>query len=172
MKKLLITLFSVILLISCASINEKNISTDKRRYLFGKETSLIGAFNVENMEDEKLVNSKEIIDNKKTTLLIMATEWCPYCRNEFPDIEKFYSEYRGKVDVILIYSNDRTTKEKVRLYDFSNSFSFKRYFDRNNEAYISFGIKKYPSNYILKNVEFIKLDNPLTYEKLVELFSK
>lgn len=172
MKKILITLLSTILIISCTSINKNNNSTEKKTSFLLKEISLLEDFNVEDIESEKLFSSKEIIKPEKATLLIVATEWCPYCRNELPDIEKFYSEYKNKIDVILIYSNDRTTKEKVKLYDSLNSFSFKRYFDRNNEAYISFNIKKYPSNFIIQNGSFIKLNSPVTHEKLVELFQK
>lgn len=127
-------------------------------------------FRVEKINDETIVDSKTIINNKKANLVIVITEWCPHCKNELPDIERFYTDYKDKVELTVIYSNDRTTKERVKIFDTSHNFSFKRYFDKYNEAYVVFSVKKYPSNYIVQNGTFVKIDNPVTYEKLVEIF--
>ena len=40
----------------------------------------------------KYTNSRKIFNNGKPTLLVLAAEWCPYCRSELPDVQKFYEE--------------------------------------------------------------------------------
>lgn len=172
MKKILSLLFISLLIASCSAVKEKSLAGKKDKISEFSITKSLPNFRVENINDETIVDSRTIIDRKKANILIVITEWCPHCKKELPDIERFYTDYKDKVELTVIYSNDRTTKERVKIFDTSHNFSFKRYFDKYNEAYVTFAVKKYPSNYIIQNGTFVKIDNPVTYEKLVEIFSK
>lgn len=171
MKKIFLMFLISILLVSCTSANSKNGKVNTNQNTSDISISQkIKSFKVENLQDDRVVYSEDIIDKNRPTLLVMVAEWCPYCKAELVEIEKFYTEYKDKINVVVIYSNDRSTKMRSRNYNNSNNFSFNSYFDKNNEAYVHFLIKKYPSNFLIQNGTFIKLVNPVNYEKLVNLF--
>ena len=172
MKKILLLFLFLCSFISCTSAKEKAHSLKKEEPAKTSVANNVKNFKVENIENEELIYSKDIIKNEKPTLLVVITEWCPYCKKELPEISKFYSEYKDRVNVIVIYSNDRTTKERVKAFDITQSLPFKTYFDKDNEVYVNFEVKKYPSNYLIQKNTFIRLDNPITYEKLTDIFSK
>ena len=78
---------------------------------------------------------------------------------------------KDKVNVVVIYSNDRTTKERSAYDYYSNKYTFNAFFDLENKAYYAFDTNWYPSAYyIIDTTGYFKLESPLTYEKLKIIF--
>ncbi|MBQ3437653.1 MAG: thioredoxin family protein, partial [Fusobacterium sp.] len=110
-KRLLILFFSIFTLFNF------NISANTENILKIKE------FRVQNLKDNNMVESKDILVKDKINLLVIAAEWCGDCHRELPFIEKIHNEFKDKVNVVVIYSNDRTTKERSAYDYYSNKYT-------------------------------------------------
>ncbi|MEI2464922.1 TlpA disulfide reductase family protein [Niallia taxi] len=73
---------------------------------------------------------------KKVIINFWAT-WCPPCKQEIPEIEKFYQEYKGTVEVLAV-NIDGGNSEAVALFTKKMNVSFPVLLDNPdgiNEAY-------------------------------------
>ena len=43
----------------------------------------------------KKIKSTKIFKNGKKTLFIVAAEWCPHCREEIPEVQRFYDKNKN-----------------------------------------------------------------------------
>ena len=58
--------------------------------------------------------SRKIFNNGKPTLLVFAAEWCPHCRTELPEVQKFNEENKDRVNVVVIFTSKKTTMAKKK----------------------------------------------------------
>ena len=72
----------------------------------------------------KKTESKKIFQNGKKTLFIIAAEWCPHCKQEMPEVQKFYDANKDKVNVVVVYSNAQSNLGKVQRYVKDNGYTF------------------------------------------------
>ena len=99
----------------------------------------IDGINVQLIDREGL--HKIISERKGKPLLInFWATWCVPCREEFPDLVKFYSDFKNEVDVIAIsvdYPKEIETKIQHFLDKLNPGFNTYVYSERDQEALIN-----------------------------------
>lgn len=120
--------------------------------------------------DGKTTESKNIFKNGKKTLFILAAEWCPHCRAELPEVQKFYEKYKDKVNVVVVFLGS-SSLEEVKRYVSNSEFTFPVYYDDDNSILEGFDIQSVPFNFKISNnkIEGI-LELPVNYDSLVKSF--
>lgn len=120
--------------------------------------------------DGKTTESKNIFKNGKKTLFILAAEWCPHCRAELPEVQKFYEKYKDKVNVVVVFLGS-SSLEEVKEYVSNSKFTFPVYYDDDNSILEGFDIQSVPFNFKISNnrIEGI-LELPVNYDSLVKSF--
>jgi thiol:disulfide interchange protein (thioredoxin) len=120
--------------------------------------------------DGKTTESKNIFKNGKKTLFILAAEWCPHCRAELPEVQKFYEKYKDKVNVVVVFLGS-SSLEEVKGYVSNSEFTFPVYYDDDNSILEGFDIQSVPFNFKISNnkIEGI-LELPVNYDSLVKSF--
>ena len=120
--------------------------------------------------DGKTTESKNIFKNGKKTLFILAAEWCPHCRAELPEVQKFYEKYKDKVNVVVVFLGS-SSLEEVKGYVSNSEFTFPVYYDDDNSILEWFDIQSVPFNFKISNnkIEGI-LELPVNYDSLVKSF--
>jgi len=130
--------------------------------------------NVQLLDREGL---QKIISNRngKPLLINFWATWCVPCREEFPDLVKFYSDFKDKVDVIAIsvdYPKEIETKIKPFISEMNPGFDTYVYSERDQEALINMINKDWsgalPATFVYDNdgkqVSFH--DGKMSYEEL------
>lgn len=120
--------------------------------------------------DGKTTESKNIFKNGKKTLFILAAEWCPHCRAELPEVQKFYEKYKDKVNVVVVFLGS-SSLEEVKGYVSNSELTFPVYYDDDNSILEGFDIQSVPFNFKISNnkIEGI-LELPVNYDSLVKSF--
>lgn len=120
--------------------------------------------------DGKTTESKNIFKNGKKTLFILAAEWCPHCRAELPEVQKFYEKYKDKVNVVVVFLGS-SILEEVKGYVSNSKFTFPVYYDDDNSILEGFDIQSVPFNFKISNnrIEGI-LELPVNYDSLAKSF--
>lgn len=107
-------------------------------------------------EKSNFVNSYSIFTklseiNAKYTVVVFGASWCPKCKEELPEIAKFYDKWKSKgVEVIFVALEE----DKKAFIDFAKKFPFPSYSD----------LKKWNSNivkdyYVFSTPTMFLLDN-------------
>lgn len=96
-------------------------------------------------EEKKLSDLK----GKKVFLNFWAT-WCPPCRVEMPEMEKFYEEFGDEVEIMAVNvtSTEKSVKD-VTSYVHNEGFTFPIYLDRERNAANRYRIPAYPTTYFI-----------------------
>ncbi|WP_316245041.1 redoxin domain-containing protein [Gracilibacillus massiliensis] len=99
--------------------------------------------------------------------------WCPPCRAEMPDMEKFYHNK----DVEILAVNLAETEASVEdVHDFVEEFglSFSILLDEGNQAATTYQIRPIPTSYMIdsKGIISYKAYGPLNYEMMETEFEK
>ena len=133
-----------------------------------KEGAVIPNFKLEDLGGKK-IDSDSILNNGKKTLLIIAAEWCPHCKEESPEIQRFYDEYKDKVNVLVIFTNSSSSLDKVKEYITKNGYSYPAYYDADGSIIRGFGVTGFPFNLKIDNGKVVKqLELPVNYEMMVK----
>ena len=145
------------------------IGCEKEFYVDQNPGAKVSAFNLENFDGKK-VSSKKLMDNGKKTLFVVAAEWCPHCRAELPEVQKFYEKYKDKVNVVVVFLGS-SSLEEVKGYVSNSEFTFPVYYDDDNSILEGFDIQSVPFNFKISNnkIEGI-LELPVNYDSLVKSF--
>lgn len=106
MKKIIL-MMSLLLLFVASCGKEFSVDVDGK----GK----VPKFELKELNSNKTVDSEKIMNNGKKTLMIVAAEWCPHCKEELPEVQKFYDANKDKVNVVVVFTNSQTNLEKHRL---------------------------------------------------------
>jgi DsbE subfamily thiol:disulfide oxidoreductase len=88
-------------------------------------------------------------------LLNFWATWCPYCREERPQLNALYKEYRGQGLEIVSVSLDRSP-EKVRKYLRKMPAGFTVLHDSKKEATDSYGVYSLPTSFLIDRKGIIK----------------
>ena len=108
----------------------------------------------------------KIMKNGKKTLFIVAAEWCPHCKEELPEVQKFYDANKDKVNVIVVSTNNNT-------YVKDNEYTFPAYYDENGTVTRGFAVDGFPFNLKINNGKVEeKLELPVDFDSLTASFGK
>ncbi|WP_143414487.1 TlpA disulfide reductase family protein [Halobacillus massiliensis] len=109
---------------------------------------------------------------KKVILNFWAT-WCPPCKEEMPEMEKFHQEYSDEVEVIAVnVTGSENEPEDVYNYVTSNNYTFPIWMDYQLEANDAFQIISIPTTYFIGTdgrVQQPRKVGPMTYDFMVEM---
>ncbi|BCS80704.1 TlpA family protein disulfide reductase [Anaerocellum diazotrophicum] len=135
----------------------------------------------ENTAAEGIVNFKLVsVDGKEYSLLdfrgrkvvlnFFAT-WCPPCRAEIPDFERFHRENK---DVVLIGINIQEDKATVEEFLNSMGVSYPVLLDKDGKVSAQFGIEGIPTTFLIDENGRIIAKNVgmMTYEQLKNFTDK
>ena len=119
----------------------------------------------------KYTNSKKIFNNGKPTLLIFAAEWCPHCRSELPNIQKFYEENKENVNVAVVFTRRKTNLSSTKKYVEESKFTFPVYFDADDSLMTGFKVKTVPYNIKIENSKIQEiLGGTMQYDAIKSAF--
>ena len=107
---------------------------------------------------------------KKVVLNFFAT-WCPPCRAEIPDFERFHRENK---DVVLIGINIQEDKATVEEFLNSMGVTYPVLLDRDGKVSAQFGIEGIPTTFLIDENGKIVAKNVgmMTYEQLKKFAGK
>lgn len=93
--------------------------------------------------------------------------WCGYCKQEMPDFQDTYEEYKDRVDFLMIQSTDgsRETKEMGETYIQEEGYTFPVYYDEDREAVYTYSIYSLPTTILLDAKGRVAAYNPGLVEK-------
>lgn len=93
--------------------------------------------------------------------------WCGYCKQEMPDFQKAYEEYKDQVHFLMIQSTDgsRETKEMGEAYIQEEGYTFPVYYDENREAVYIYSVYSLPTTILLDAQGRVAAYNPGLVEK-------
>ena len=165
MKKIILVMSLLLLFaVSCGSSKEFSVDVDGK----GK----VPNFELKDLNG-KTTESGKIMNNGKKTLFIVAAEWCPHCKDEMPEIQKFYDANKDKVNIIVVFSNFQSSIGKVQTYVKDNQYTFPIYYDESGAIVRGFGVTGYPFNVKISNGKIEdSLELPIDFDSLTAEFSK
>jgi peroxiredoxin len=74
--------------------------------------------------------SVKLSDLKGSPVFInIWTTWCPYCKEEMPDIESIYEKYKDQGLVVAAVSTDTASASEVKSFVEKNGYTFDVYYD-------------------------------------------
>ena len=123
------------------------IGCEKEFYVDQNPGAKVLAFNLENFDGKK-VSSKKLMDNGKKTLFVVAAEWCPHCKVELPEVQKFYDKYKDKVNVVVVFTNSNTDLGKTKDYVKTNEYTFPVFYDKDGSILRGFAVQGFPYNVV------------------------
>ncbi|TCS94828.1 TlpA disulfide reductase family protein [Hazenella coriacea] len=126
-------------------------------------------FTLKTLEGKEVTLSE--LRGKKVMLNFWAT-WCPPCRAEMPDMEKFYKEYKGKNVEILAINFTTAEKSHKDVEKFVKEFglTFPVVLDEKNIVNDIYQPQGIPNSFFIdsKGVAQYHIIGPMTYDSLVE----
>ena len=165
MKKIIVMMSLLLLfVVSCGSSKEFSIDVDGK----GK----VPNFELKDLNG-KTIDSGKILNNGKKTLFIVAAEWCPHCKEEMPEVQKFYDANKDKVNVVVVFTNSQTNLGKTQTYVKDNGYTFPAYYDENGVITRGFAVDGFPYNLKINNGKVEeKLELPVDFDSLTASFAK
>lgn len=119
---------------------------------------------------------------KRVFLNFWAT-WCPPCRKEMPDIQQLYENY-GKSEsyAILTLTNPKSQEfphnadadqDSIRAFVKSRGFDFPVAFDTSGEVFKMYGIRSFPTTYLVDEEGRIEgyVPSALSYELMEKILT-
>ena len=102
-------------------------------------------------------------------MITIEAEWCPHCQVEAPEIQRFQDELKDKANILVIYSNNRSSEAKVKEFLAKNGYTYPAYYDADGKITEGFNVEGFPFNMILDGDKVVKvIEGELTYEDLKE----
>ena len=119
----------------------------------------------------KYTNSRKIFNNGKPTLLVLEAEWCPYCRSELPDVQKFYEENKDNVNVVVVFTRRKTNLSETKKYAEESKFTFPVYYDADDSIMKGFKVNSIPYNIKIENSKIQEiLGGTMQYDAIKSAF--
>lgn len=81
--------------------------------------------------------------------------WCGPCKQEMPAFEKLYKEYGDEVVFLMVNLPDGETTESVLEFVKSNGYTFPVFFDSENDASVTYGIRSIPATLFVDSEGYV-----------------
>lgn len=165
MKKILLIMsLLLIFVVSCGGSKEFSVDVDGK----GK----VPNFELKDLNG-KTTESGKIFNNGKKTLFIVAAEWCPHCKEEMPEVQKFYDANKDKVNIVVVFSNLQSSLGKVQTYVKNNQYTFPIYYDESGAITRGFEVSGFPFNVKISDGKVEEtLELPVDFDSLTAAFAK
>lgn len=112
----------------------------------------------------------------KPVFLNFWATWCPYCVEEFPELQRAFEEYGDKVHFAMINYTDgvRETVETASAFTEENGYTFPVYYDLDSAALEQYGVFSFPTSALLSadGVLTERRTGAVTYETVVSWFEE
>lgn len=99
--------------------------------------------------------------------------WCPPCKEEMPDLNRLYSDYRDKNVEFLFINITPQEKTEQAIVDFlkENNLTLPVYLDREAEVAMTYGVRSIPTTVVVNSNGEVVYASPgiLTFEKAKQL---
>ena len=126
-------------------------------------------FSLETLDGE--VVSLSELKGEKVILNFWAT-WCPPCREEMPEMQKFYDAHQDDVKVIAVNFNEKDEKVKDYLEEFG--YTFPSPLDSDGATGTDYGVITLPTTYFINSEGIIQEQRhvgPMDYEFMEEMLN-
>lgn len=124
-------------------------------------------------------NALKLADFKgKTVVLNFWASWCPPCKAEFPDFQKFYDENKANDDIAMVLVNligsNGETKANAEAFIKDNAYTVPYYFDVEGQSAAAYQVAFIPTTYIITpdGELYYRNEGIMSYDKLVEMTKK
>ena len=93
---------------------------------------------------------QEILEGKPAVINFWTSK-CPPCKEEMPDFEELYQKMKDQVQFIMVDGVGcmGETEESGRAYVEEQGFTFPVYYDLEMDGVLNYGIRAFPTTYIL-----------------------
>ncbi|WP_341301355.1 TlpA disulfide reductase family protein [Lysinibacillus sp. FSL H8-0500] len=117
------------------------------------------------------------LENHKNKVIVLNfwTTWCNYCKNEIPELNKFYNKQSGNVEFLAINmtadeKNIKSTEKFRKQYD----VKFPIFLDESGFLQKSFKILAFPTTLIIDSSGIVRhrIQGEVTQEQLNQMISK
>ncbi|BDG47045.1 MULTISPECIES: TlpA disulfide reductase family protein [Parageobacillus] len=107
----------------------------------------------------------------KPVIVNFWTTWCPPCKKEMPDMEKFYKAHHSDVELLAVHLTSQDTRENAKSFVNEHQLSFPVALDEKQKALKLYHIQTIPTSYIIDRDGVIrkKVVGPMTYKQMVEV---
>jgi peroxiredoxin len=148
-------------------------STNTNQLKVGIEVgNLAPDFELKNLEGNPIKLSS--LKGKKVILNFWAS-WCPPCRQEMPDMEKFYLDQKDKgIEILAVnLTNAEKSREDVTNFMRTNSITFPVVLDENGKVGQLYNVASIPASFIIDSQGVIRreLVGPMTYNSMKSMLN-
>ncbi|MCL5256944.1 MAG: redoxin domain-containing protein [Chloroflexi bacterium] len=113
----------------------------------------------------------------KVVLLNLWATWCPYCKQELPDMQQFYEAYKARgIEVVAVdVEEDANT---VHSYINGKGFTFPIWLDLDAKINNAYGVSAYPTSFfidregVIQSVQIGAMDRATMEQNALPLLSK
>ncbi len=108
----------------------------------------------------------------ETIMLNFWASWCPPCRAEMPDMEKFHQDTEIKILAINMIESEKSS-EDVDAFIEEFGLTFEVLLDHNNKGVGLYQVISIPTTYFINKEGVIsyKSEGPMNYERMVHEYS-
>ncbi|WP_408891970.1 peroxiredoxin family protein [Paenibacillus taichungensis] len=143
------------------------------------DSSLIIGINQGNIAPDFELNSLDgkifkLSDFRGQKVIVnMWATWCPPCRAEMPDMQKFYEKYADENTTVIAINMTTSEKSVDRISVFLDEFgiTFPILLDKQNKIAEIYQVHALPTSYIIDSQGVIqqKVTGPMNYEMMEKL---
>ncbi|BAC13638.1 cytochrome c biogenesis (thiol:disulfide interchange protein) [Oceanobacillus iheyensis HTE831] len=127
-------------------------------------------FELETLEGESFRLSD--YQGKKVILNFWYT-WCPPCKEEMPEMQEFYDDYKEEVEIVTVNMTEyEKTQQNVQDFIDEYDFTFTVPLDKNSEVSDLYTIYAAPSTYFIGTDGIVQQERkigPMDYEFMQEM---
>ncbi|WP_010095681.1 TlpA family protein disulfide reductase [Ornithinibacillus scapharcae] len=114
------------------------------------------------------------LKGEKVLINFWAT-WCPPCKEEMPEMQKFHEEYGDEINIIAInITGSERNKEAVQNFIDKYNYTFPVALDMDNKITDEYMAVTIPTSYFIGTDGVIQVDQkrgPMTYDFMVEMMN-
>ena len=87
----------------------------------------------------------------KPVIINFWASWCPPCKNEMPDFNEKYLEYKDEIHFVMVNLTDgrQETKESAEKFLATTDYTFPVYFDSDLSGAYTYGIYSVPQTFFI-----------------------
>ncbi|HAM80444.1 TlpA family protein disulfide reductase [Ornithinibacillus bavariensis] len=150
----------------------KGVSIVSPNAKFLNEGDLAPDFEVPMIDGERIKLSN--LKGQKVLVNFWAT-WCPPCKEEMPELQRFYEEYGDQIKIIAINATGSERNEQVvRNFLEEKDYTFPVGIDKNNKITDQYLAMTIPTSYFIGSDGVIQVPRhvgPMTYDFMVDMLN-